>query len=56
VLSISIQNLKTTPSVIEIGCGKDKAFSIIAAANGQIVSTIIFNEMAAIDVIGIEKI
>lgn len=56
VLSIELETLKKIPNVVGIGAGEEKAHSIIAGVKGKYINTLIIDELAAIAVMGLEKI
>lgn len=56
VLSVSLETLKKVPLVVGIGAGEEKAHSIIAGAKGKYLDALIIDEVAAIAVMGLEKI
>jgi DNA-binding transcriptional regulator LsrR (DeoR family) len=56
VLSIDLETLRKIPIVVGIGAGEEKARSIIAGVKGKYINTLIIDELAAITVIGMEKI
>lgn len=56
VLSIDLNTLKKIPTVVGIGAGEEKAHSIIAGVRGKYINTLIIDELAAITVMGLEKI
>jgi len=56
VLSIGLDTLQKIPVVVGIGAGEEKAHSIIAGAKGGYLDALIIDEVAAIAVMGLEKI
>ena len=56
ILSINLETLKKVPLVVGIGAGEEKAHSIIAGVKGKYLNTLIIDELAAITVMGLEKI
>jgi DNA-binding transcriptional regulator LsrR (DeoR family) len=51
VISIGLETLKSIPNVIAVACGEDKVMSIIAAARGKYINTLVIDEIAAIAII-----
>jgi DNA-binding transcriptional regulator LsrR (DeoR family) len=50
-MSIGLDTLKNVPDVIAVACGEEKVASIIAAARGKYINTLVIDEIAAIAVI-----
>jgi len=51
VMSIGLDILKNVPIVIAVACGEDKVASILAAARGRYINTLVIDEIAAIAII-----
>ena len=54
IIGISLEQLKSVPDVVGVAVGEDKALSIIAAARGGFIKTLITDEVAAISIMGME--
>jgi len=51
LVSVSPATLKQTPQVIAVACGEEKTLSIVAAARGGYITTLVIDEICAIAVL-----
>jgi DNA-binding transcriptional regulator LsrR (DeoR family) len=51
VMSVGLDTLKKVPVVIAVACGEDKVASVMAAAKGKYINTLVIDEIAAIAII-----